>query len=68
MIAPTAPGARLRALREARGLTQVELAERMTEALGRPVKQAEISRWESGGRAPNAATARMLEQAIQGLA
>jgi len=59
------PGERLRSLREARDMTQAELAERMTAALGRPVKQGEISRWESGGRVPNAATLRLLEQVLQ---
>lgn len=59
------PGERIRAARESRGLTQEVVAERMSHALGRPVRQAEISRWESGGRVPSAATLRIIEQVLQ---
>jgi transcriptional regulator with XRE-family HTH domain len=50
MVPPAPPridGARLRAVRQARGWTQVALAERLG------VSAAAVSRWESQGRAPS---------------
>ena len=49
---------KLKAAREAAGLTQVELAEKVG------CKQKDISRWENGNREPVASTLKKLAQAL----
>lgn len=55
---------RIRAARDSKGLTQAQVAERLSKLLGRTVLQLEISRWETGARKPQAASVAMLEKVV----
>lgn len=58
-------GARIRALRRARGWTQQRLAEQVNVASGRATVTAdEVKRWERGKRTPQSETRRLIAAAL----
>jgi transcriptional regulator with XRE-family HTH domain len=57
-------GAAIRGHREAAGVTQAELGERLGEVTGEPVPQTTVSRWESGSVDLGYEQVRAIERAL----
>ncbi len=57
-------GAEMKRAREAVGITQAQLGERLAVFLGEPVPQTTVSRWENGTVSTDFETARAIELAL----
>lgn len=53
--------------RKAQGISQQEVAERLSAALGRPVHQPSVFQWESGAVMPGADVAEAIRTMTGGL-